>query len=90
MWWLVHILSDQINRDTSARNDSTTGDNEMILSDFPTNETLTSQIPALRLLINLGYKFLTPGEALRERQGRTSNVLFENILRDQLKEINRI
>jgi type I restriction enzyme R subunit len=44
----------------------------------------------LKLLINLGYEFLTPGEAFRERQGRTSNVLLENILRDQLKEINRI
>ncbi len=62
----------------------------MILSDFPTNEKLTSQVPALKLLINLGYEFLTPGEAFRERQGRTSNVLLENILRDQLKEINRI
>ena len=57
---------------------------------FATNEKNLSQIPALQLLINLGYEFLTPSEAFRERQGRYSNVLLENILRNQLKEINRI
>lgn len=60
------------------------------MSDFATNEKLTSQIPALQLLIGLGFEFLTLAEALRERQDRTSNVLLENILRNQLKEINRI
>ncbi|MBF0200971.1 MAG: Fic family protein [Desulfamplus sp.] len=39
-----------------------------------------SQIPALQLLIGLGFEFLTQSEALRERQGRTSNVLLESIL----------
>lgn len=60
------------------------------MCDFATNEKLTSQIPALQLLIGLGFEFLTPAEALRERQDRTSNVLLESILRNQLKEINRI
>lgn len=60
------------------------------MSEFATNEKLTSQIPALQLLIGLGFEFLTPAEALRERQDRTSNVLLESILRNQLKEINRI
>jgi type I restriction enzyme R subunit len=60
------------------------------MCEFATNEKLTSQIPALQLLISLGFEFLTPAEALRERQDRTSNVLLENILRNQLKEINRI
>jgi len=60
------------------------------MSEFATNEKLTSQIPALQLLIGLGFDFLTPAEALRERQNRTSNVLLESILRNQLKEINRI
>ena len=60
------------------------------MCEFATNEKLTSQIPALQLLIGLGFEFLTPAEALRERQDRTSNVLLENILRNQLKEINRI
>ncbi|WP_321429211.1 type I restriction endonuclease subunit R [uncultured Methanolobus sp.] len=57
---------------------------------FETNEKILSQIPAVQLLINLGYGYLTPGEALKERQNRTSNVLLENILRSQLKKINRI
>lgn len=60
------------------------------MCEFATNEKLTSQIPALQLLIGLGFEFLTPAEALRERQDRTSNVLLESILRNQLKEINRI
>lgn len=60
------------------------------MSEFATNEKLTSQIPALQLLIGLGFEFVTPAEALRERQNRTSNVLLESILRNQLKEINRI
>ena len=60
------------------------------MCDFATTEKHLSQIPALQLLINLGYAFLTPAEAFKERQGRYSNVLLENILRNQLKEINRI
>lgn len=60
------------------------------MSNFLINEKHLSQIPALQLLIGLGFEFLTPAEALRERQNRTSNVLLESILRNQLKEINRI
>jgi type I restriction enzyme R subunit len=61
-----------------------------MMSNFQINEKHLSQIPALQLLIGLGFEFLTPAEALRERQDRTSNVLLESILRNQLKEINRI
>ena len=57
---------------------------------FYTNEKHLSQIPALQLLINLGFEYITPTEALKERLERTSNVLLENILRRKLKEINRI
>lgn len=57
---------------------------------FETNEIMTSQIPAVQLLVAMGYTYLSPAEALRERQDRTSNVLLENILRNQLKEINSI
>jgi type I restriction enzyme R subunit len=63
---------------------------EDYMSNFQINEKHLSQIPALQLLIGLGFEFLTPAEALRERQDRTSNVLLESILRNQLKEINRI
>ena len=58
--------------------------------DFPTNEKFTSQIPALQLLVTMGYEYISPEEALAERQGRLSNVLLENILRTQLKELNSI
>ncbi|MBN1279636.1 MAG: type I restriction endonuclease subunit R [Chlorobiaceae bacterium] len=60
------------------------------MSDFQTDEKHLSQIPALQFLSVLGYEYLTPAEALRERQGRMSNVLLESILRSQLKEINCI
>lgn len=47
-----------------------------------------SQIPALQMLQNLGYTYLTPEEADRLRGGKSSNVLLDDILRKQLKEIN--
>ena len=57
---------------------------------FPFSEKYLSQLPALQQLINLGYQYLPPTQAMTERGGRASNVLLENILRDQLKKINRI
>lgn len=57
---------------------------------FPFSEKHLSQIPALQQLINMGYRYLSPEKAMVERGGRASNVLLENILRDQLKKINRI
>jgi len=59
------------------------------MCEFATNEKLTSQIPALQLLVAMGYEYISPEEALAERQGRLSNVLLESILRNQLKKINR-
>ncbi len=47
-----------------------------------------SQIPALQILVNLGYTYLSPAEAERQRGGKTSNVLLEDVLRKQLKKIN--
>ena len=49
-----------------------------------------SQIPALQMLVNLGYTYLSPVEADRQRGGKTTNVLLEDVLRKQLKEINSI
>ena len=60
------------------------------MSIFPFSEKYLSQIPALQQLINLGYQYLSPTQAMTERGDRPSNVLLENILRDQLKKINRI
>ncbi len=60
------------------------------MTGFRFNEKYLSQIPALQLLINMGYEYLSPEQALTQRQGKTGNVLLEVILRDQLKRINRI
>jgi type I restriction enzyme R subunit len=49
-----------------------------------------SQIPALQMLVNLGYTYFSPAEADRQRGGKTTNVLLEDVLRKQLKEINSI
>ncbi len=57
---------------------------------FRTDELFLSQIPALQLLINLGFTYLTPADALRERGGKQGSVLFDEILRAQLKKQNRI
>lgn len=49
-----------------------------------------SQIPALQLLQNLGYTYLTPDEVLKERQDKLSNVILEDILEQQLLKFNKI
>lgn len=49
-----------------------------------------SQIPALQMLVKMGYSYLTQEEALHLRGGKTTNVLLEDVLRKQLKEINSI
>lgn len=59
-------------------------------SGFEFNEKYLSQIPALQQLINLGYQYLTPEQALAERGGSSANVILEGVLRQQLKKINRI
>lgn len=63
---------------------------ESNMSGFKFNEEYLSQIPALQQLINLGYKYLKPGQTLIERGGRSANVILEDILRSQLKKINKI
>lgn len=54
------------------------------------DEDATSQLPALKVLINLGWKYLTHEEALSLRGGRTSEVLLYGVLEDWLRENNRI
>ncbi|MBI2802474.1 MAG: type I restriction endonuclease subunit R [Gammaproteobacteria bacterium] len=57
---------------------------------FRFDEKYLSQIPALQVLINLGYQYLTPADALAARGGKVGNVLLEEILREQLKKLNRV
>jgi len=49
-----------------------------------------SQIPAIQLLINLGYTYVSPNTAMELRGEKISTVLFEDVLRTQLKDINTI
>lgn len=53
-------------------------------------EELISQIPALQLLLGLGYEYLTPDDALAKRGGKFRNVILEDVLLNWLREHNRI
>jgi type I restriction enzyme, R subunit len=53
-------------------------------------EVISSQIPALALLQNMGYTYITPAEALTYRQGKRSKVVLEDILISQLHKLNQI
>ena len=54
------------------------------------NEKHLSQIPALQQLINLGFEYITPDQAMMQRGNQLINVLLEDTLREQLDRINRI
>lgn len=65
----------------------------MTILDLPTpewREDESSQIPALQLLVNLGWTYLSPDEALTARGGRTGRVLLTSILSVKLAELNII
>lgn len=49
-----------------------------------------SQIPALQMLIKMGYTYIAPDQALELRDNRKTNVILTDILREQLKKINKI
>ena len=49
-----------------------------------------SQVPALQLLQNLGWQFLTRAESVAYRAGKLGSVLLETILVEQLRKLNRI
>ena len=57
---------------------------------LPTGEDATSQIPAIDLLMQLGWSYLSPAEALEMRGGRTSQVLLRTVLEEQLARINTV
>lgn len=53
-------------------------------------EDRISQIPALQVLINMGYEYICPEEVFRLRGSKCSNVLLDEILRQQLQKMNVI
>ncbi len=52
-------------------------------------EELISQIPAARLLVSMGYTYLTPQQALGLREERERNVVLTGVLEGWLKSHNR-
>src|SRR5688500_2397639 len=52
-------------------------------------EELISQIPALQLLVNLGYTYIAPQQAVAMRGERMHEVLLEEVLVRQLAALNR-
>ena len=55
-----------------------------------TLESVESQLPAIQQLINLGFQYLSPKEAQRQRDGRLNNCFLDDILTEQLRTLNRI
>lgn len=56
---------------------------------FLAAEKHQSQLPALQLLVALGFTPLSQEEALRLRGGRLRNVVLDDVLAEQLMRINR-
>ena len=56
---------------------------------FDTREKHQSQVPALQLLVALGFTPLSQEEALRLRGRRLRNVVLDDVLAEQLMRINR-
>jgi hypothetical protein len=54
------------------------------------DEEALSKLPALKLLITLGWEYLPPAEANALRGGRRSEVLLFGVLEQWLRENNRI
>lgn len=49
-------------------------------------EEYSAKLPALALLTNLGWSFLSPEEALRKRGNQYNQVVLREVLRDELKK----
>ena len=60
----------------------------MVLPSF--QEKLISQLPAVKLLQNLGYEYLSSAEAVKARGGRLGSVLLDKILAQELRRQNAI
>lgn len=56
---------------------------------FDAAEKHQSQVPAIQLLVAMGYKPLSQAEAVALRGGRLRNVVLDDILAEQLLKINR-
>lgn len=55
-----------------------------------TREKYISQIPALQLLMNLGWEYVAPEEAIELRGGRMASPLLDRVVEEQLRRLNQI
>jgi len=53
-------------------------------------EDHVSQVPALQLLMAMGWEYLRPDEAISMRGSRLANVILDGVLEQQLRAMNRI
>ena len=49
-------------------------------------EEYSAKIPALSLLNNLGWRYVSPDEALKQRAGKTDEVVLREVLRQELSK----
>jgi type I restriction enzyme, R subunit len=56
----------------------------------PFSEDDVSKLPALALLMKLGYQYLSPQDTIELRGGKRSNIILFGILEQQLRQINRV
>ena len=59
----------------------------IIQADF--DEAKQSQLPAVELLINMGYKYLSPAEVDAQRDNDYSKFILKDIAFKKLMEINK-
>lgn len=52
------------------------------------DEARQSQLPALELLLGMGYQYISVDEALKQRSGDTGNFILTDIAAEKLMEIN--
>lgn len=52
------------------------------------DEARQSQLPFIELLLNMGYKYISAEEALKQRRGDTSNFILSDIAAKKLMELN--
>ncbi len=49
-----------------------------------------SQVPALQVLMKMGWTYICPEEVFRLRGSKVSNCILDEILQDQLQKMNVI
>lgn len=60
---------------------------ERMANELPSyQEKMQSQLPALQLLLQMGWKYLTPGETLELRGDRLGNAILEPVLIEYIRE----